>query len=252
MNNIKTNSIFDPGAQQPFTGPSLTFLQATYKEALSGVAQGIIGNSYVGFGVGYSLYGVIHSGSVVSTGYIYLAGEIYLFNGINNYNTFSNGGVFVLVTTQDPVADPAIFSDLSSHDVHDIRRLNLIDQVNGSGLFDFASIVYVQNTEIASTATNQNSYTGTISVRHNAKTGFTYLKGVISYAGVPGSTSFFNIPAGYRPSSQKKISALFLDNSVLKMATLIVNTNGDCGWTDNSNTTDFSMNLDGVSFYTGW
>lgn len=79
MKILDTTLIVDPGVQQPFTGPSLLFIQNSYKETLNALARvGIIDASKVTV-----LYGCVNSTPgtatfTLSAGALYYNGEIYL------------------------------------------------------------------------------------------------------------------------------------------------------------------------------
>lgn len=162
MNIINTSYIIDPAQQQPFTGPSLEFIQASTVEMLGAIIQSMIGNS-IGVNVPYALYGCVQSGSnsyTFSPGYIYYNGEIFKFpfdttgsplgpimittgNPLCTITTFNN---YIDPVTGSPV-DPLIFSNLFSQPVHDQRLIVLTNGVpvgsNTATQFNFNSIVYL-------------------------------------------------------------------------------------------------------------
>lgn len=206
MNKIDTSQIVDPGKLQPFLGPSLEFLQQATSEAIKGVCYGLIGDSYSSL-VGYVLYGVINSpAAVVSFGYIFFNNEIYHFPGITNYNTFSNTGVFVALNTNG-TADPITFTDGTTGNVHNVRKLTLVDQANGTGLFNYSAIAYLNPSSpftvgVGSAPAFQNSFAQQVAVKFridNKKR--VNIRGVarkLTTASV-ATQVIFTLPVGYRP-----------------------------------------------------
>ena len=133
MNTIKTNSILDPNIQQPFTGPSLEFLQARAVEIAQAYAWNVMGDSL--FWYKTSNAGVIISGATktgggntIMAGYIFFRGELYFFSGGTGLLSYTNPPVVVPDTTYDPSIDPVEFSDNIFRSVHQVRRLKLADQ----------------------------------------------------------------------------------------------------------------------------
>lgn len=235
MNKLDTSQIADPGKQQPLLGPSVEFIQNATKESLAGVAQAFIGDAY-STSVGYALNGVLPSGTnTITLGYIYFNGEIYFFSGLNGYSSFANVGVFVALNINGP-ADPITFTDSTQGNVHNVRRLQLVDQVNGSGLFNFSNLIYLQPTKVivggASPApAYQNSFTAGISLvfRRN-------LNKLVTIQGMAIKTTtstvanqvIFTLPSGYRPAAARNlIGMIFYDTTTLVVDFLNISTNGD-------------------------
>lgn len=206
MDKIDTSQIVDPGKLQPFLGPSLEFLQDATAEAIKGICYNLIGESYSA-SVGYVLYGVINSpAAVVSFGYIFFNNELYHFPGINNYNTYSNAGVFIALNTNGS-ADPITFSDNTTGNVHNVRKLTMADQVNGSGLFNYSALVYLNpptsfTVGAGSAPAFQNSFTQQVAVKFRIDN-----KKRVNIRGVArklttssvASQIIFTLPTGYRP-----------------------------------------------------
>ena len=156
MNIIDTSNITDPAQQQPFTGPSLQFLQASTKEMLASIVQNQIGNTITP-NIPYALYGCIQSGSNpynFSQGYIYYNGEIYLFPAIGPINITTGNPLCTITSTNNYIdpntlapIDPLIFSNLAPFYVHDVRTIVLSNGVpvtsNTATQFNFNSIVYL-------------------------------------------------------------------------------------------------------------
>lgn len=144
MNNIKTSDVVDPSIQQPFTALSLAFLQSANTEAAKGFAYAHLGESLYNLSnaTGSVISGCTKSGSgnSIFSGFIFSKGELYYFTGMSGLLAFANVPVFVLDETNDPSIDPVTFSDSVARSVHKIRRLKVVDQVSGTGLFDMSNM----------------------------------------------------------------------------------------------------------------
>jgi hypothetical protein len=161
MNIIDTSLITDPSKQQPFLGGSLAFLQNASKEIVTGICRGIMGEGNYTL---TTIYGVIISGckitgagATISSGYIYFDGEIYYFAGQTGMLAYSNVPVFTALNSYIS-PDPITFSDNSTGSVHQQRRLQIVDAVSGTGLFDLANIItpFLKTQIIVSTFTTSS------------------------------------------------------------------------------------------------
>lgn len=145
MNRIITTDISDPTIQQPFTGNSLDFIQDANKEVALANALKMIGDSYDNTKA-YVLQGVYAYGTnQYKEGYILYGGEIYYTAGKASTTAFTNIPVMTITITNDVTADPITFSDGVSRNAHNVRRLVLSDAVSGSGDFDLADAIYLQD-----------------------------------------------------------------------------------------------------------
>ena len=148
MNTIKTNSILDPTIQQPFTGRSLAFLQNANKDAMLGLAQGIIGPNY-NISNPYILNGVMPYGTNQYTkGYFLWNGEVFYCSGKPTTTAFAHIPVLVIVDTPDGTADPLTFTDSVGRNVHSIRTLEIKDQLTGTGEFDYSSAINIHPVQL--------------------------------------------------------------------------------------------------------
>lgn len=127
----------------PVKSGTLQHLQLAYQEALTALANSIIGRS-ADFANAYVLYGLVNSGTsgamVVSAGAIYYNGEVFLVDAFSL--TVTDTAVANVVTTFFGTnADPVTFTDGISRNVHQIRKIVFTDDATGSGLFDFADML---------------------------------------------------------------------------------------------------------------
>lgn len=257
MNIIDTSQISDPTTEQPFTGPSLAFLQAATADAILGLAQGMVGISYSA-STPYAIQGMLFTGSQsaptsIFGGYILYNGE--LFKCAGHGGSFTIGNQFSVIVTQG-TPDPLTFSDGSTKSVHNIRQLQILDTAT-AGLFTLANVVYIQAGNI-NNATIINSWTNFKTVQFfKDQTGKVNLDGIVTGGvGVPTSTIMFNLPIGYRPTTQKICSVICNDagrTPQYEPCLLRINTNGDVeALPSQSATGTQSIYLAGVSFYLNW
>jgi hypothetical protein len=130
MNHIDTSNINDPICEQPFTGPSLTFLQDSYKEAMAGIVPAIVGSEFSD-SYQYIMKGILPLGSnQYSDGYVWAYGEIYYCVGKTSI-TAAHPLCFTITTTPDASADPLLFTDGISRNVHNVVQVVLSDDVSG-------------------------------------------------------------------------------------------------------------------------
>lgn len=146
MNNIDTTQASDPNKRQPFSVKSLKFLQDATKEIFNAAAAALIGDSISG-AIGYIFYSGRMTGTVIASAYVYFGGEWYEMTGDDTAG-YSNVPVIVADTTNDATIDPITFTDSSTGSVHKIRKLKVVDQVSGTGLFDYSAAVFVQDTTV--------------------------------------------------------------------------------------------------------
>lgn len=140
-------SFITPTASQPIKQGTLDFLQQSYQELANSIVQNIIGAGIYNPAIMYKLYGCVNSGSglnyFISSGAVFYNGEIYLVPS----TTFTAPSGQVAIATLDTQfvtaanADPTIFTDGSSHNVHQNRVIKIIAGTTGSGIVDYTSFV---------------------------------------------------------------------------------------------------------------
>ncbi len=134
MKKINTFLGTDPNGQQPFTAPSLLFLQQAYQEAIDAIcrSKGFLQTKI------YVLYGCVNStfgGSTftISAGAVYYAGEIFLVDAVTFTQAMGQTAVGSLVVT-NPAPDPTTFEDGINRNVHDVRKIVVASGVSGTGI----------------------------------------------------------------------------------------------------------------------
>lgn len=127
-------------ARQPYTKVTHEYYNAMINEAVEALGRAVVQNNS-SFTV---LYGCVNSASPnanISAGAIFYNGEIYLCDAFVD-GTISNAIVGTITTTYD-TADPVLFSDGTSHNVHQIKKIVWSDAVSGSGSVNFADLVAI-------------------------------------------------------------------------------------------------------------
>lgn len=127
---------------------TLVFLQDAYKEQLSNLAQSILGSLTYSSSTVYVLFGCVNSGSgsnyIISSGAVFYNGEIFSVDAVSLTVSGGNIPVANIVTSQYTVnADPVTFSDTTTANIHNIRKISLGSGASGSGISDYVNFVFV-------------------------------------------------------------------------------------------------------------
>lgn len=141
MKKLDTSSISD-SSELPIKSGTLDHIQSAYQEA---IAQPII-SSIVNYDSSkiYILYGLINSGSGanynISSGAVFYSGEVFLVDAASGTLTGANVVTGILGTTFfiGSNADPVVFTDGVSRNVHQIRKINLTPGLSGSGIANYS------------------------------------------------------------------------------------------------------------------
>lgn len=136
---ILDNSNITNTAQLPIKKGTIAFLQDSHKETVISLFKAMVGSTYnvltpyVLFGLNDSGSGLIHN---ISEGAIVILGEIYQVDAVAF--TSASGEVPYLnfiVNQYTTDADPVTFTDLSVHDVHNIRKYEIVSATSGDIAF---------------------------------------------------------------------------------------------------------------------
>jgi hypothetical protein len=173
MKNIDISQIVEPTALQPFTANSLKFLQDYNTEDKAAIIKGLVISNLGSYSltVPYVISGCVVSDSDkdVTAGEIFYGGKFYETTAVNGT---TNVARFILTKTQDPTADPLIFTDSSSKSVHDIYKYVATDVASGG---DFISTDLVSLYGVSKITFNHNSANqSTSSTSYVDLTGSTY------------------------------------------------------------------------------
>jgi hypothetical protein len=214
-----------PG-KMPLVQEDLKFMQDAYSEAIKGLLSAFELQSDT-----FIISGMIYSGgggspSTFSEGWLCLNGEVLYSPAITVNVALSNVKVGVFETTVAP--SPKTFKDLSVRNVN-LRRIVNIGLIGGGaplytsllrledGIGNKLSLVKQEGCSLGA------NMTGAVIANKN-KIGHVTLSGQVR-SSQAGSQIVFTLPAGFRPSSQRRfpIVLLFVANQA---AFCIVNTNG--------------------------
>lgn len=145
----------------------LEHIQSAYQEAIAATIKALLGSTTYNAAKAYVLHGVVNSGSgsnySISAGAIFYNGEVFLVDAATFTITGANVAVGVISTTYYSAtnADPVIFTDGVSRNIHQIRKIVMQPGLSGSGAADFVDFIYlslVQKNEVL-TKTNTTSFT---------------------------------------------------------------------------------------------
>lgn len=146
MKRLSTTPITNSAQFFPKKG-TLEFLQLQHRETTAATIIALIGPAY-SISTMYVLYGVVNTGTyptyTVSTGAVFHNGEIYYIDAASFTATGSDVAVFSSVQTQYAIdADPCTFSDATTHNIHNIVKMQLTVGSSGSGLADLTQAFYM-------------------------------------------------------------------------------------------------------------
>jgi hypothetical protein len=252
MRKIDVSQIVDPNIQQPFTGLSLDFLQTGTKQMVFALCWNIIKSKGFTYSatVPYYIAATADAG-FTSDGVVFYGGELYLMT-----ENFAGLQYAVIDTTPDATADPLLFTDNISRNVHNNRYLSYSASATGA-LFDVNNIVNAMVSFMpaitvgsgGSAPSFQNSWAASTAVKFRKNIdGLLSLEGVATKATTSGGT-IFTLPVGYRPSVQKYISCYLVQAGAIVTEFLIVDTNGDVSINFAPSATNTDLYLNGINFY---
>jgi len=152
MKKIKTTDII-AGSAMPLKSGSLNHLQSANQEGIFSLAQSELFQR-TGVSAGYAnpqaLYGLSYtvSGSTwsIESGCLVFGTEMYLCDATLGIVLGTGQVVVGTITTTYLTAtnaDPVIFSDSTSNNVHEIRKIVWSAGASGSGSFDFVNMQYL-------------------------------------------------------------------------------------------------------------
>lgn len=147
MKKIDTSNVTST-VRQPFLGRSVTHLVESIKEGDDSIIQGVIQDT----SLATILWGLTNSTPggatyTLSAGGIYFGGEVYQVDAQTVTVTGANRLVGTITTTYQS-GDPVTLSDISTANVHEIRKIVFSDAAAGSGSFDFGTIAGVYSSAI--------------------------------------------------------------------------------------------------------
>lgn len=175
MKKIKTSNII-AGSAMPLKSGSLDHLQSANQEGIFSLAQSELfqrNGVSAGYGSPQALYGLGYtvSGSTwsIESGCLVFGTEMYLCDSTIGISLGLGQVVVGTITTTYLTAtnaDPVVFSDSTSNNVHEIRKIVWSAGTSGSGSFNFTDVQYlgrwIEQTYSAADLTTNNASTWTI------------------------------------------------------------------------------------------
>jgi hypothetical protein len=220
MSNILKTSDITAGAAMPIKRGTLDFLFNELADMRKILVQTNAGNT----NTAYILYGLVPTITGTSyaftEGYVYFDSIIYYVPAATITVSGSNIPIFKYNTTSYTTnADPVLFSDNNTYNVHEIRNATISADVTGSGFFDWANVKYFNTLwKDESTATFLNAY-------WRIYNGNLQFKGLIqANTSIITSGSWFNLPTYARPAENAIREARLVDigSSTLTHENIIV------------------------------
>lgn len=154
MKTLLTNNI-GPGKAQPVKKGTLIFLQDAYTEMLSAMAKRICGGTNYDSTKMYVLDGCKNLGDTVNynveAGVIFFNGKMYTVNAIAFTITGANVPVATITPsfTMGAPYDPVIFTDGSSHNVHQTESVILSNAASGTGDGNYLNWIFLNRWDIS-------------------------------------------------------------------------------------------------------
>lgn len=215
MNKILTNSIVDPSIQQPFTGPSLEFLQLATNNMIDGLNEALIGAEY-DISIPYIQSGIRSYGTNQYTqGYFYFNSEMFYCPGKTTTTPFTNIPVCTIMDIADTTADPLTFTDGNQRSVHRNRYISIVDGATGSGSFDLSSAFYVPSiikTKIIDIGDwNMDSSTN-VTLAHGLSD-FTKVRNVSCQVRNDGNTTYYNLMSSINNGLGTQVNEIAINSS---------------------------------------
>jgi hypothetical protein len=136
---FETSAIIDP-VNAPVTGRSLEHINSAYDELGAQIIKSQFAESYTTNDV-VILYGCVVTANIpgtssVTAGAIFYNDRIYYVDANVSISSPSNTLVWSIATTYI-AGDPAIFSDGSINNFHQIQKFQLTNATSGSGIADY-------------------------------------------------------------------------------------------------------------------
>lgn len=205
MRHINTGYISDPLIQQPFTGPSLDFIQRANIDTIEALVSAL-SPYYYGTGEWIKLVGCIKSFDGtdynITEGWMCNLNDMKIYYLAPYFGPLVNTFVLKKLTTQDPTADPLLFTDNVSRNVHNIETIYIDDAASGTGLQDFDSVKPIRGEWMVIGDPGAQPYlnswqpnTGSGNPTTPLSIKFDYMTGMLSFRG--GAYLSGGYPAGY-------------------------------------------------------
>lgn len=146
MKRLITDPITNSAQFFPKKG-TLEFLQLAFREGFTAILQSLIGDTYDP-GIVYIMRGVSNSGVYpaynISEGVVFYNGEFFLVDATAFVSPGAEVAVCKIVQTQYTIfADPVTLSDATLHNIHNIRKIQVLSGAAGSEIANYSAAVRI-------------------------------------------------------------------------------------------------------------
>jgi len=196
MSNILKTTDITGSASMPIKRGTLDFLFNELADMRKILTHSIAANS----DTAYILYGLVPTitgtSYAFSEGYVYYNSKIYFVPAATITVSGSNIPVFKYNTTSYTTnADPVLFSDGNTYNVHEIHNATISADLTGTGFIDWGNVMYL-NSEWIAASTGSGRFIDPYYRIHNGKLEF---KGLMQTdSSVPVTLSWFTLPLWVR------------------------------------------------------
>ena len=222
MSNILKTSDITSIASMPIKKGTLDFLFNELADMRKVIIQANAGNT----NTAYILYGLIPTIAGTSyaftEGYVYYNSKIFYVPAATITVSGSNIPVFKYNTTSYTTnADPVLFSDGNTYNVHEIHNATISADLTGTGFMDWGNVMYL-NSEWIAASTVSGRFIDPYYRIHNGKLEF---KGLMQTdSSVPATLSWFTLPLWVRVlQNSTRIVNLCVDGGVAWNSYIVFN-----------------------------
>jgi hypothetical protein len=135
-------------ARFPVKKGTLQFIQDAHRESLAATIQALIGADVYNPAVAYVMSGCKNTGTfpnyIITGGAIFYNGEVFDIAPATFTASTGNVAVLSIVQTQYTTdADPVSFTDATTRNIHNIRKMQVLQGVSGSTISDYSAAVFL-------------------------------------------------------------------------------------------------------------
>jgi len=213
---------------------SLQHLQTAYTEMIKLACQAVAGSGFDPSAVntGYVIYGCTNSGS---GGFYVIAEGLVLYNGIlyrvpaTSFTTSGADVPVMTLTVSYTTAtnyDPVLFTDGSSHNIHQDKTLVVSSGTSGTTLLDYSALVWT-GTARTVTPTLTAHYTTSSTVKVHKVGGRVEFSGaLVCNASAVANETITTLPVEFRPLTIRYVTHICDSFGGLRLVTFRIQTSG--------------------------
>nr|WP_298660778.1 hypothetical protein [uncultured Flavobacterium sp.] len=258
MKTLKTDHITST-VSMPIKAGTIDFLQVAWKEIALKLATFAGSNVMEIASSGTAIWGLENTDSFpnydIRPGLIYFGGELYICDGATFTASVGQTAICSIVTTYQTAsdADPVLFTDGNSYNVHEIKKINVSAGTSGTGAFDYSTLTFINpaHNNKVQTGFHANWLGSALSYRRNANGLITLTGKLVAGASASYSDLICTLPTGWRPAADLIVSVSKFDGTTQLSALVTIKANGQVFiyHTNGGVTVSDNYYLDTVSFY---